>query len=570
MKAIQKELGDDEGRDELGELEDRIAKTKLSKEAREKANAEFKKLKQMSPMSAEATVVRNYLDWLLGIPWGRRSAIKSDIKLAEKILEEDHYGLDKVKERIVEYLAVQSRSKQIKGPILCLVGPPGVGKTSLAKSIAKATGREYVRMALGGVRDEAEIRGHRRTYIGSMPGKVIQSMKKAKKTNPLFLLDEIDKMGMDFRGDPSSALLEVLDPEQNHTFNDHYLEVDYDLSGVMFVTTANTLNIPGPLMDRMEIIRIAGYTEDEKVEIARRHLLPKAVKDHALSDKEFKISDEAIRVLIQRYTREAGVRNLERELQKLARKAVTEILKGTRKQVKVDADNVEGYLGVPRFRYGKAEQEDQVGVVTGLAWTEVGGELLTIEGVNMPGKGRMTVTGNLKDVMKESISAAASYVRSRAIDFGVEPPQFDRTDIHVHVPEGATPKDGPSAGIAMATAITSLMTGIPVRANIAMTGEVTLRGRVLPIGGLKEKLLAALRGGITKVLIPEENAKDLVEIPDNVKNGLEIVPVSRMDEVIRHALVRQPVAIQWTAEDEAKARRAFQSADSDPAVTTAH
>ncbi len=571
MKAIQKELGDDEGRDELGELEDRIAKTKLSKEAREKANAEFKKLKQMSPMSAEATVVRNYLDWLLGIPWGRRSAVKTDIKLAEKILEEDHYGLEKVKERIVEYLAVQSRSKQIKGPILCLVGPPGVGKTSLAKSIAKATGREYVRMALGGVRDEAEIRGHRRTYIGSMPGKVIQSMKKAKKTNPLFLLDEIDKMGMDFRGDPSSALLEVLDPEQNHTFNDHYLEVDYDLSGVMFVTTANTLNIPGPLMDRMEIIRIAGYTEDEKVEIARRHLLPKAIKDHALADKEFKITDEAIRILIQRYTREAGVRNLERELQKLARKAVTEILKGVRKSVRVDADNVEGYLGVPRFRYGKAEQDDQVGVVTGLAWTEVGGELLTVEGVSMPGKGRMTVTGNLKEVMKESISAAASYVRSRAIDFGVEPPLFDRTDIHVHVPEGATPKDGPSAGIAMATAITSLMTGIPIKANIAMTGEVTLRGRVLPIGGLKEKLLAALRGGITKVLIPEENAKDLVEIPDNVKNGLEIVPVSRMDEVIRHALVRQPVAIQWTAEDEAKARRAFQTGpDSDPAATTAH
>ncbi len=571
MKAIQKELGDDEGRDELGELEDRIAKTKLSKEAREKANAEFKKLKQMSPMSAEATVVRNYLDWLLGIPWGRRSSVKTDIKLAEKILEEDHYGLEKVKERIVEYLAVQSRSKQIKGPILCLVGPPGVGKTSLAKSIAKATGREYVRMALGGVRDEAEIRGHRRTYIGSMPGKVIQSMKKAKKTNPLFLLDEIDKMGMDFRGDPSSALLEVLDPEQNHTFNDHYLEVDYDLSGVMFVTTANTLNIPGPLMDRMEIIRIAGYTEDEKVEIARRHLLPKAIKDHALADKEFKITDEAIRILIQRYTREAGVRNLERELQKLARKAVTEILKGVRKSVKVDGDNVEGYLGVPRFRYGKAEQDDQVGVVTGLAWTEVGGELLTVEGVSMPGKGRMTVTGNLKEVMKESISAAASYVRSRAIAFGIEPPLFDRTDIHVHVPEGATPKDGPSAGIAMATAITSLMTGIPIRANIAMTGEVTLRGRVLPIGGLKEKLLAALRGGITKVLIPEENAKDLVEIPDNVKNGLEIVPVSRMDEVIRHALVRQPEAIQWTAEDEAKARRAFQTGpDTDPAITTAH
>jgi ATP-dependent Lon protease len=568
MKAIQKELGDEEGRDEAGELEARIAKVKLSKEAREKALAEVKKLRQMSPMSAEATVVRNYLDWLLGIPWGRRSAIKTDIKKAEQILDEDHYGLGKVKERIIEYLAVQTRSKQIKGPILCLVGPPGVGKTSLAKSIAKATGREYVRMALGGVRDEAEIRGHRRTYIGSMPGKVIQSMKKAKKINPLFLLDEIDKMGMDFRGDPSSALLEVLDPEQNHTFNDHYLEVDYDLSSVMFVTTANTLNIPGPLMDRMEIIRIAGYTEDEKVEIARRHLLPKAVKDHALADREFKITDEAIRTIIQRYTREAGVRNLERELQKLARKSVTEILKATKKSVKITKDNVESYLGVPKFRYGVAEQEDQVGVVTGLAWTEVGGELLTIEGVSMPGKGRMTVTGNLRDVMKESISAAATYVRSRAIDFGIQPPLFDRTDIHVHVPEGATPKDGPSAGIAMATAITSVMTGIPIRANVAMTGEVTLRGRVLPIGGLKEKLLAALRGGITKVLIPEENAKDLADIPDNVKNGLEIVPVSRMDEVIRHALVRQPEAIEWTAEDDAKARKAFSAGgDVDPAIT---
>ena len=570
MKAIQKELGDGEdGRDEVGELEARIAKVKLSKEAREKALAEVKKLKQMSPMSAEATVVRNYLDWLLGIPWGRRSAVKTDIKLAEEILDTDHYGLEKVKERIIEYLAVQTRSKKIKGPILCLVGPPGVGKTSLGKSIAKATGREFVRMALGGVRDEAEIRGHRRTYIGSMPGKVIQSMKKAKKSNPLFLLDEIDKMGMDFRGDPSSALLEVLDPEQNHTFNDHYLEVDYDLSNVMFVTTANTLNIPAPLMDRMEIIRIAGYTEDEKVEIAKRHLIAKAIRDHALTAKEFSVSDAAIRLIIQRYTREAGVRNLEREMSKLARKAVTELLKTSKKSVKVDADNVEDYLGVPKFRHGKADLEDQVGVVTGLAWTEVGGELLTIEGVSMPGKGRMTVTGNLKDVMKESISAAASYVRSRAIDFGIEPPRFDRTDIHVHVPEGATPKDGPSAGIGMATAIVSIMTGIPVRGDIAMTGEVTLRGRVLPIGGLKEKLLAALRGGITKVLIPEENAKDLTDIPDNVKNGMEIVPVSRMDEVLRHALVREPEAIQWTAEDEEKARRALSgsSADGDPAIT---
>ncbi|MEZ5870234.1 MAG: endopeptidase La [Nitratireductor sp.] len=570
MKAIQKELGDGEdGRDEVGELEARIAKVKLSKEAREKANAEVKKLKQMSPMSAEATVVRNYLDWLLGIPWGRRSAVKTDIKLAEEILETDHYGLEKVKERIIEYLAVQTRSKKIKGPILCLVGPPGVGKTSLGKSIAKATGREFVRMALGGVRDEAEIRGHRRTYIGSMPGKVIQSMKKAKKSNPLFLLDEIDKMGMDFRGDPSSALLEVLDPEQNHTFNDHYLEVDYDLSNVMFVTTANTLNIPAPLMDRMEIIRIAGYTEDEKVEIAKRHLLAKAIRDHALTAKEFSVTDAAIRTVIQRYTREAGVRNLERELSKLARKAVTELLKTKKKSIKVDADNVEDYLGVPKFRHGQADLEDQVGVVTGLAWTEVGGELLTIEGVSMPGKGRMTVTGNLKDVMKESISAAASYVRSRAIDFGIEPPRFDRTDIHVHVPEGATPKDGPSAGVGMATAIVSIMTGIPVRGDIAMTGEVTLRGRVLPIGGLKEKLLAALRGGITKVLIPEENAKDLADIPDNVKNGMEIVPVSRMDEVLKHALVRVPEPIQWTAEDEEKARRALSASggDGDPAVT---
>ncbi|MEM7461988.1 MAG: endopeptidase La [Pseudomonadota bacterium] len=570
MKAIQKELGDgEEGRDELSELEERIEKTKLSKEAREKALGELKKLKQMSPMSAEATVVRNYLDWLLGIPWGKRSAAKTNLNKAEEVLDADHYGLEKVKERIIEYLAVQSRSRKIKGPILCLVGPPGVGKTSLGKSIAKATGREFVRMALGGVRDEAEIRGHRRTYIGSMPGKVIQSMKKAKKSNPLFLLDEIDKMGMDFRGDPSSALLEVLDPEQNNTFNDHYLEVEYDLSSVMFVTTANTLNIPGPLMDRMEIIRIAGYTEDEKVEIAKRHLFPKAIRDHALTDKEFVVSDEALLTIIRRYTREAGVRGLERELQKLARKAVTEILKGNKKSVKVDNKNVEDYLGVPKFRHGEAETEDQVGVVTGLAWTEVGGELLTIEGVSMPGKGKMTVTGNLRDVMKESISAAASYVRSRAIDFGVEPPLFDRTDIHVHVPEGATPKDGPSAGVAMATAIVSIMTGIPVRSNVAMTGEITLRGRVLPIGGLKEKLLAALRGGITKVLIPEENAKDLPEIPDNVKNGLEIVPVSNIDEVLSHALVRQPEAIEWTAEDEAEARRSMlpHVGDTDPAVT---
>jgi len=545
MKAIQKELGDEDGKDDLAEIEERIKNTKLSKEARDKANAELKKLRQMSPMSAEATVVRNYLDWLLSIPWGKRSKVKKDLPGAEEILNADHYGLDKVKERILEYLAVQQRANKLTGPILCLVGPPGVGKTSLARSIAKATGREYVRMSLGGVRDEAEIRGHRRTYIGSMPGKIIQSMRKAKSANPLFLLDEIDKMGMDFRGDPSSALLEVLDPEQNSTFNDHYLEVDYDLSNVMFVTTANTLNIPAPLMDRMEIIRIAGYTEDEKAEIARKHLIPAAVQKHGLAAKEWAIEDDALLMLIRRYTREAGVRNLEREISNLARKAVKEILTTKKKKVVITAANISDYLGVPKYRYGEAETEDQVGAVTGLAWTEVGGELLTIEGVMMPGKGRMTVTGNLKDVMKESISAAASYVRSRSVDFGIEPPLFERRDIHVHVPEGATPKDGPSAGIAMATAIVSLLTGIPVRRDIAMTGEVTLRGRVLPIGGLKEKLLAALRGGLKKVLIPEENAKDLADIPDNVKNALEIVPVSRMEEVLQHALTRQPTAIVW-------------------------
>ncbi len=571
MKAIQKELGEGEdGRDEMAELEERISRTKLSKEARDKAQAELKKLRQMSPMSAEATVVRNYLDWLLGLPWGKRSKIKTDLNHAEEVLAQDHFGLDKVKERIVEYLAVQARSTKIRGPILCLVGPPGVGKTSLARSIAKATGREYVRMALGGVRDEAEIRGHRRTYIGSMPGKVVQSMKKAKKSNPLFLLDEIDKMGMDFRGDPSSALLEVLDPEQNSTFMDHYLEVEYDLSNVMFITTANTLNIPAPLMDRMEVIRIAGYTEQEKLEIAKRHLLPKAVRDHALKPEEFSVSDDALMAVIQQYTREAGVRNFERELMKLGRKAVTEIIKGKATKVEVTAANINDYLGVPRFRHGEAEREDQVGVVTGLAWTEVGGELLTIEGVSLPGgKGRMTVTGNLKDVMKESISAAASYVRSRAVDFGIEPPRFDKTDIHVHVPEGATPKDGPSAGIAMATAIVSIMTGIPVSKDIAMTGEVTLRGRVLPIGGLKEKLLAALRGGIKKVLIPEENAKDLADIPDNVKNAMEIVPVSRMSEVLSHALTRMPVAIEWDPANEPAAIKTVDSAD-DTGTSIAH
>jgi ATP-dependent Lon protease len=546
MKAIQKELGDEDGKDDLAELEERIKNTKLSKEARDKATGELKKLRQMSPMSAEATVVRNYLDWILSIPWGKRSKVKKDLAQAQEILDADHFGLDKVKERILEYLAVQTRANRLAGPILCLVGPPGVGKTSLGKSIARATGREFVRMSLGGVRDEAEIRGHRRTYIGSMPGKIIQSMRKAKTSNPLFLLDEIDKMGMDFRGDPSSALLEVLDPEQNASFNDHYLEVDYDLSNVMFVTTANTLNIPAPLMDRMEIIRIAGYTEDEKAEIARKHLIPNAIKKHGLEPKEWTVEDDALKVLIRRYTREAGVRNLEREVSNLARKAVKELLLSKDvKQVVVTAANISDYLGVPKYRYGEAELEDQVGAVTGLAWTEVGGELLTIEGVMMPGKGRMTVTGNLRDVMKESISAAASYVRSRAVDFGIEPPLFDRRDIHVHVPEGATPKDGPSAGVAMATAIVSVMTGIPVRREIAMTGEITLRGRVLPIGGLKEKLLAALRGGLKKVLIPEENAKDLADIPENVKSGLEIVPVSRMEEVLAHALVSQPTPIVW-------------------------
>ena len=566
MKAIQKELGEGEdGKDELQELEDKIKKTKLSKEAKDKANGELKKLRQMSPMSAEATVVRNYLDWLLGIPWSTKSKVKGDLAYAEEVLDTDHYGLEKVKERIVEYLAVQSRANKLKGPILCLVGPPGVGKTSLGKSIAKATGREYVRMSLGGVRDESEIRGHRRTYIGSMPGKVIQSMKKAKKSNPLFLLDEIDKMGMDFRGDPSSALLEVLDPEQNGTFADHYLEVDYDLSNVMFVTTSNTLNIPGPLMDRMEIIRIAGYTEEEKLEIAKRHLIPEAVKDHALKDDEFEIDDAATLMVIQRYTREAGVRNLKRELASLTRKVVKEIITTKKKKIKITTKNLEAYLGVTKYRHGEAEGEDQVGVVTGLAWTEVGGELLTIEGVMMPGKGKMTVTGNLKDVMKESISAAASYVKSRAVDFGIEPPLFDRRDIHVHVPEGATPKDGPSAGIGMATAIVSMMTGIKVSKDIAMTGEVTLRGTVLPIGGLKEKLLAALRGGIKKVLIPEENAKDLADIPDSVKNGLEIVPVSRMDEVLEHALLEKPEAIEW---DESQ--QPTQSGDDAGSGITAH
>ncbi|MCB1437871.1 MAG: endopeptidase La [Rhodobiaceae bacterium] len=570
MKAIQKELGDGEdGRDELAEIEDKLEKTKLSKEAREKAQNELKKLRQMSPMSAEATVVRNYLDWLLTIPWGKKGRIKKDLIAAQEVLDTDHYGLEKVKERITEYLAVQTRTRKMRGPILCLVGPPGVGKTSLGKSIAKATGREFVRMSLGGVRDEAEIRGHRRTYIGSMPGKIIQSMRKAKTVNPLFLLDEIDKMGADFRGDPSSALLEVLDPEQNNSFNDHYLEVDYDLSNVMFVTTANTLNIPPPLMDRMEIIRIAGYTEDEKVQIARRHLIPKTLEAHGLKDSELKFSDDVLLTIIRRYTREAGVRNLEREIATLARKVVKELIISKKKSAKVTEGNIGDYLGVPKYRYGEAELEDQVGVVTGLAWTEFGGELLTIEGVMMPGKGKMTVTGNLRDVMKESISAANAYVHSRAVDFGIKPPLFDKRDIHVHVPEGATPKDGPSAGIAMVTAIVSVMTGIPVHREVAMTGEITLRGRVLPIGGLKEKLLAALRGGLKKVLIPEENVKDLVDISEEVKKGLNIVPVAKMEDALKHALVRMPDPVVWD-EADADAEKAVVVSDDDASGLTAH
>ncbi len=551
MKAIQRELGDgEEGANEITELEERVAKTKLSKEARAKADAEIKKLKSMSPMSAEATVVRNYLDTLLGLPWGKKSKVKRDLALAEKVLDADHYGLEKVKERILEYLAVQARTGTLKGPILCLVGPPGVGKTSLGKSIAKATGREFVRMALGGVRDEAEIRGHRRTYIGSMPGKIVQSLKKVGKSNPLFLLDEIDKMGQDFRGDPSSALLEVLDPEQNNTFADHYLEVDYDLSDVMFVTTSNTLNIPGPLMDRMEIIRLSGYTEEEKHAIAKQHLIPETTKENGLAHGEFKLSDEMLMKVIRGYTREAGVRNLKREISKLMRKAITDIVRTKVKSIEIDDERLAKYLGPAIFKHGEIEAESQVGLVTGLAWTSVGGELLTIEGVMTPGKGRMSVTGNIKEVMKESLTAATAYVKSRSIDYGIKPPMFDTRDIHVHLPEGATPKDGPSAGIGLATAIVSVMTGIPVRNDVAMTGEITLRGRVLPIGGLKEKLLAALRGGIKTVLIPEENVRDLQEIPDIVKEGMEIVPVSRMDQVIERALVRKPEPIEWDFDAE--------------------
>ena len=567
MKAIQKELGDSDERDDISEFEEKIENTKLSKEAKDKALAELKKLKQMSPMSAEATVVRNYLDWLLSIPWGIKGKIKKDIAEAQAILDQEHYGLEKVKERILEYLAVQARTNKLKGPILCLVGPPGVGKTSLGKSIANATGREFVRMSLGGVRDEAEIRGHRRTYIGSMPGKVIQSMKKAKRTNPLFLLDEIDKMGQDFRGDPAAALLEVLDPEQNATFNDHYLEVDYDLSNVMFVTTANTLNIPPALMDRMEIIRLAGYTEDEKLEIAKRHLLPEQYSAHGLDPGEWTVEDGALKEVIRRYTREAGVRSLEREIAKLARKAVKEILTSSKTSIVITAENVQDFLGVPKFRYGEAELEDQVGIVTGLAWTEVGGELLTVEGVMMPGKGKMTVTGNLRDVMKESIQAANAYVRSHSIDFGIHPSLFEKRDIHVHVPEGATPKDGPSAGVAMTTAIISVLTGIPVRKDVAMTGEITLRGRVLPIGGLKEKLLAALRGGIKTVIIPEENAKDLAEIPTEVQTKMDIIPVARVEDVLKIALVRMPEAITYDEAAEAEALEAKEREKSGSRIT---
>ncbi len=536
MKAIQKELGDGDEDNEIAEYTKKIEKTKLSKEAREKALSEVKKLKTMSAMSSEATVVRNYLDWLLDIPWKKRSKVNKDLAKALAILEKDHYGLEKVKERIIEYLAVQSRADKVKGPILCLVGPPGVGKTSLGKSIARATGRSFVRASLGGMRDEAEIRGHRRTYIGSMPGKIIKGMKKAATSNPLFLLDEIDKLGNDWRGDPSSALLEVLDPEQNAAFNDHYLEVDYDLSDVMFVTTANSLDMPRPLLDRMEVIRLSGYTEDEKIEIAKRHLIPKIFEENAVKEKELEITDDAIRSIIRYYTREAGVRNLERELATIARKAVKEILLNKEKKVKVSEKNIDKYLGVIKYRYGEAEAEDHIGVTTGLAWTEVGGDILFIEAVDMPGKGKITQTGKLGDVMKESIETAYSVVRSHSEQLGIDPEIFEKTDIHVHVPEGATPKDGPSAGIAMYTTLVSVLTKIPVRKDVAMTGEITLQGRVLPIGGLKEKLLSALRGGIKTVIIPKDNEKDLEEIPDNVKAGMKIIPVSEVREVIDIAL----------------------------------
>ncbi|MDA0239352.1 MAG: endopeptidase La [Proteobacteria bacterium] len=562
MKAIQKELGEtEEGKDEAAELEEKINKTKLTKEAKEKSLAELKKLRSMSPMSAEATVVRNYLDWVLSIPWKKRSRVKKDIAEAQAILEADHYGLEKVKERILEYLAVQARVNKVKGPILCLVGPPGVGKTSLGKSIGRATGRNFVRMSLGGVRDEAEVRGHRRTYIGSMPGKIIQGMKKAKTSNPLFLLDEIDKLGQDWRGDPSSALLEVLDPEQNGTFQDHYLEVDYDLSDVMFVTTANTLRIPQPLLDRMEVIRIPGYTEDEKVEIAKRHLIEKQYEAHGLKTDEWSISESALRDVIRYYTREAGVRSLERELANLARKATKEIMMKGLKKVTVTQRNLEKFAGVRKYRYGEVEAEDMVGVTTGLAWTEVGGELLSIEAVMLPGKGKMMITGKLGDVMQESIQAARSFVHARSADFGIIASRFERKDIHVHVPEGATPKDGPSAGLGMMTSIVSVLTGIPVRKDVAMTGEITLRGRVLPIGGLKEKLLAALRGGIKTVIIPKDNEKDLAEIPENVKKNMELIPVSSVEEVLEHALAAPIVPIEWEEEDETSSKVRGASSD---------
>ena len=553
MKAIQKELGDDDGSAEYDELEAKIKKAKMSAEANAKALSELKKLRHMSPMSSEATVIRNYLDWLIDLPWGKKAKIQTDLAAAEKILDQDHYGLEKVKERILEYLAVQKKTKSVKGPILCLVGPPGVGKTSLGESIARATGRKFVRASLGGMRDEAEIRGHRRTYVGALPGKIIQSMKKVKTRNPLFLLDEIDKLGADWRGDPSSALLEVLDPAQNSTFNDHYLEVDYDLSDVMFITTANSLKMPRPLLDRMEIIRIAGYTEDEKVEIAKRHLIKKQREAAGLKENEWSITDGALRQLIRLYTREAGVRSLDRALAGLARKATKELMTSDKKKsVTVTEKNLKKYAGVPVFTFGVAEKQDLVGVTTGLAWTEVGGEILSIEAVTMPGHGRVIQTGQLGDVMKESISAARSFVRSHAVQFGIRPDLFDKRDIHIHVPEGATPKDGPSAGIAMCTSLVSALTGIPVSKDIAMTGEITLLGRVLPIGGLKEKLLAALRAGIKTVLIPFDNQKDLEEIPDNVKHGLNLIPVSTAEEVLKHALIQPLVPIEWNEDEEAR------------------
>ena len=572
MKAIQKELGENEdGKDDISEYEEKIEKMKLTKEAKEKCYAEIKKIRSMSPMSAESSVIRNYLDWVLSIPWGKKTKVKKDINFAKQVLDEDHYGLEKVKERILEYLAVQQRIKKMKGPILCLVGAPGVGKTSLGKSIARSTGRKFVRMSLGGVRDEAEIRGHRRTYIGSMPGKVLQMMKKAGSSNPLFLLDEIDKLGADYRGDPSSALLEVLDPEQNNTFNDHYLEVDYDLSDTMFLTTANTLRMPPALLDRMEIIRIAGYTEDEKVQIAKQHLIPEIMKKHGLKDGELIIDDNAVTSLIRYYTREAGVRSLEREVANLARKAIKKIVAGEIKNLTINEENVSEYAGVKKYKYGEIDADDQVGIVTGLAWTEVGGDILPIEAVVMPGKGIMTITGKLGDVMKESIQAAKSYVRSRCIDFGIKPTIFPIRDIHIHVPEGAIPKDGPSAGLAMVTSIVSVLTGIPVRKDIAMTGEVTLRGKALGIGGLKEKLLAALRAGTKTVIIPKENEKDLEDIPDNVKEGLELIFVDNVDDVLKIALTKPLIPIEWDESESVSSSSEIsdddQDQDQDPLLT---